>query len=52
VGVLRDARLVSIQSAGHIPQVEAPEQFFPAVEAFLHGRWPPNATRSAHAAVP
>jgi pimeloyl-ACP methyl ester carboxylesterase len=28
-------RLVVIPGAGHFPHAERPEQFFPAVEAFL-----------------
>jgi proline iminopeptidase len=35
--VLPHARLVVISQAGHYPHAEQPEQFFPAVEAFLAG---------------
>lgn len=35
--VLAHARLVVISDAGHYPHAEQPEQFFPAVEAFLAG---------------
>lgn len=33
--VLPHARLQVIANAGHYPHAEQPEQFFPAVEAFL-----------------
>ena len=33
--VLPNARLVIVEGAGHYPHAERPEQFFPAVEAFL-----------------
>jgi pimeloyl-ACP methyl ester carboxylesterase len=35
VRVLPKAKLVVVPSAGHYPHAEQPEQFFPAVEAFL-----------------
>lgn len=38
-----DARLLVIEEAGHFPFLERPEVFFPAVEAFLDGEWPPDA---------
>jgi pimeloyl-ACP methyl ester carboxylesterase len=33
-----------IDGAGHFPFVERPEVFFPAIESFLRGNWPPGAT--------
>jgi pimeloyl-ACP methyl ester carboxylesterase len=36
-----NARLLRIAGAGHYPHVERPEVFFPAVEEFLAGNWPP-----------
>jgi proline iminopeptidase len=38
-----NARLLIIPGAGHTPQGEQPQLFFPAVEAFLAGRWPEGA---------
>jgi proline iminopeptidase len=38
-----NARLLIIDGAGHIPQVERPEIFFKAVETFLKGDFPPDA---------
>ena len=38
-----NARLFLIEKAGHIAQVEAPEIFFPAIEIFLKGEFPPGA---------
>ena len=35
---LRNARLVVIPGAGHYPHAERPDDFFPAVEAFLDAR--------------
>ncbi len=40
---LPNARLLWIANAGHFPQVEQPEIFFPAVETFLRGGWPEGA---------
>ena len=39
------ARLLLIPNSGHFPQVEQPQLFFPAVELFLKGKWPPAALR-------
>lgn len=39
-----NARLLVIDGAGHFPFVERPELFFPALETFLRGTWPPAAT--------
>ncbi len=38
-----DARFLPIEAAGHHPYLETPDEFFPAVEAFLEGHWPPAA---------
>lgn len=43
--VLPDARLLTIEGAGHYPHLEAPEMFFPAVDTFLRGEWPQSAER-------
>jgi len=37
---LPDARLMVFEEAGHMPWIERPERFFPAVERFLGGEWP------------
>jgi len=41
---LPNARLLVIPGAGHFPHLEAPEIFFPAVDQFLKGEWPSEAT--------
>ena len=38
--VVPDARLLVIHEAGHLPFVERPDIFFPAVDTFLKGNWP------------
>lgn len=38
-----DARLLMMQRSGHLIQVEEPDAFFAAIEAFLAGRWPDAA---------
>jgi proline iminopeptidase len=38
-----NARLLVIPGVGHFPHVEKPDVFFPAVEQFLSGGWPPDA---------
>jgi proline iminopeptidase len=38
-----NARLLLVEGAGHIPQVEQPKVFFNAVETFLKGNWVPEA---------
>lgn len=40
---LPNARLLLIEGAGHIPQIEQPEIFFNAVETFLKGDFPADA---------
>ncbi len=36
------ARLLKIPDSGHLPFVEQPDIFYPAVEQFLNGEWPEN----------
>ena len=43
--MLPDARLLSIEGAGHAPWIEAPERVLPAIETFLDGDWPDGAER-------
>lgn len=38
-----DARLLRVPKSGHFPYAERPELVFPALEAFLAGRWPEGA---------
>lgn len=40
-----DARLIIFEDSGHLPHVEEPEIFFPAVETFLKGGWPVQAKK-------
>ena len=40
-----NARLLVINGAGHIPQVEQPEIFFKSVETFLKGNFPADAKK-------
>jgi proline iminopeptidase len=40
-----NARLLVIQKAGHIAQIEAPDIFFPAIETFLKGTFPADAKK-------
>jgi proline iminopeptidase len=35
-----NARLITIEGAGHYPHVDRPEVFFPAAETFFDGGWP------------
>lgn len=41
--MLPDARLVSIENAGHAPWVEAPELVFGSIHTFFDGEWPEAA---------
>lgn len=45
VSALPDARLLRVPGAAHFAYAERPEIVWPAVETFLAGGWPPNATR-------
>ena len=38
-----ETRFLVLREAGHFPQVEAPETFLEAVDAFLDGGWPAGA---------
>jgi proline iminopeptidase len=42
VSSLGNARLLVVEQAGHMPFVEQPEVFYPAVDTFLKGEWPEN----------
>ncbi len=42
VSSLRNARLLFVREAGHLPFVEQPEVFYQAVDTFLKGEWPEN----------
>ena len=44
---LPSARLLVLSPAGHFPFIERPEAFFPAVDRFLAGEWPPGAEGGA-----
>lgn len=37
------ARFLEVSPAGHFPFLERPDVFFPAVDRFLDGEWPPEA---------
>jgi pimeloyl-ACP methyl ester carboxylesterase/DNA-binding SARP family transcriptional activator len=39
----QDARLLTIPAAGHLPWLERPEVFFPALDQFLRASWPAAA---------
>ena len=43
VSSLPDARLLAVPESGHLPFVEQPALFFPAVDTFLKGSWPEEA---------
>ena len=40
---LSNARFLSVENAGHMPWIEAPEEVFGAIATFLAGRWPDAA---------
>ena len=42
---LPNARLLTVDNAGHMPWIEAPDQVFHAIETFLSGTWPEAAVR-------
>ncbi len=43
--LLPDARLLTIEGAGHAPWIEVRERVLSAIDAFLSGEWPPDAER-------
>lgn len=43
VSSLRNARILVIPKAGHMPFVEDPDLFYSAVDTFLKGEWPDRA---------
>jgi proline iminopeptidase len=43
--LLPNARLVTVDDAGHAPWIEAPAMVFGAMAAFLDGRWPETASK-------
>ena len=42
---LSNARFLSVENAGHMPWIEAPEEVLGAIATFLAGRWPDAAER-------
>ncbi|MBO0837816.1 MAG: alpha/beta hydrolase [Actinobacteria bacterium] len=47
--LLPQARLLHLPNSSHLPWIECPDLFYPAIEAFLAGSWPEHADRIAHA---
>ena len=43
--MLPNARLVSVEKAGHAPWVEAPDLVFDSIKTFLGGVWPEAAQK-------
>jgi proline iminopeptidase len=43
--LLPNARLVTVENAGHAPWIEAPELAFGAIKTFLDGAWPEAAQK-------
>jgi len=43
ISLFRDARLLVVPYAGHMPFVEDPDLFYSAVDTFLKGGWPDRA---------
>jgi pimeloyl-ACP methyl ester carboxylesterase len=43
--MLPNARLVSVENAGHAPWVEAPESVFGAIREFFGGTWPEGSEK-------
>jgi pimeloyl-ACP methyl ester carboxylesterase len=41
--LFRNARLLAVPNAGHMPFVENPDLFYPSVDTFLKGGWPERA---------
>jgi proline iminopeptidase len=46
--ILPNARLLTLPNVGHFPYLEAPDQFFAAIDTFLAGRWPAEAKPGRH----
>ena len=46
---LSNARLVSVENAGHMPWIESPEEVLGAIATFLAGRWPEAGSREPEA---
>ena len=40
---LHNARLLTLPNVGHFPYLEAPDQFFAAIDTFMAGAWPAGA---------
>jgi pimeloyl-ACP methyl ester carboxylesterase len=38
--LLANARLLTVENAGHAPWIEAPEKVFGSIETLLDGTWP------------
>lgn len=43
VAALPNARALVLEGVGHFPYLEAPDRFYPAIDAFLAGAWPDGA---------
>ncbi len=43
--LLPNARLVTVENAGHAPWIEAPEKVFDSIKTFLNGTWPKTAEK-------
>ena len=43
--MLPNARLVTVENAGHMPWIEKPGEVFDALQTFLDGAWPSTAIR-------
>jgi proline iminopeptidase len=40
---LPNAKVLALEGIGHFPYLEAPDRFYPALDAFLKGGWPDGA---------
>lgn len=45
VTAMPNALILRLRETGHFPHAERPDLVFPAIETFLRGKWPRNATR-------
>jgi hypothetical protein len=43
--MLPNARLITVENAGHMPWIEKPGEAFDALQTFLDGAWPSTAVR-------